>query len=243
MYHHIAPEAGPNAVSVAAWQAQMAYLREAGYQVLTMEEYVRKSMMRALAPCDVAITFDDAYRSFVVHALPVLQEMAFPAMVYVPVDHVGLSNLWDDGAYPIMEWSELKALSQVQGILIGAHGTSHRRMRQLDQAALDREMVAAKAILEQELALPVRHFSYPYGQLRDFDRRCRQAAQQAGYASAVSTIWSRRNGPRDLYALHRLEITPDDDIPSFKAKLQRPLHPRWVRQHIKNILFQLYLRR
>ena len=243
MYHHIARQAGPNAVSTAAWEAQMAFLHAGGYHVLAMDAYLAKVRAGTLDGRDLAITFDDAYCSFTEHALPVLQRWGFPATVYVPVDHVGRSNVWDDGAYPILDWAGLRALSHVPGVTIGAHSSSHRRMRQLDDTTLAAEVTTSKAVLERELGRPVLHFSYPYGQLRDYDRRCLRAVAEAGFASAVSTIWSRRNGPQDLYALHRLEITPEDDTASFAAKLQRPFHPRWIRQRVKNLLFHLYLRR
>jgi peptidoglycan/xylan/chitin deacetylase (PgdA/CDA1 family) len=243
MYHHIAPAAAANAVSIAAWQAQMAHVKEAGYPVLALDDYVRKAALGGLGRWDVAITFDDAYRSFAAHALPVLQDLGFPATVFMPVDFAGKNNAWDDGTYPIMDWAELRAVSQAAGVTIGSHGRSHRRLRTLDQPTLREEVHSSKVELENRLGLPVRHFAYPYGQLRDFDRRCRAALVENGYTSGCATVWSRRNGPADLYALHRLEITPADDLPAFAAKLSRSVHPRYFRQSIKNLLFQLHLRR
>lgn len=243
MYHHIAEQPGPNAVAVAAWQGHMAYLKAAGYHVLDMDAYLTKILAGSLQARELAITFDDAYSSFVAHALPVLQAQGFPATVFMPVDFAGKSNVWDDGAYPILDWPALRELSQVAGITVGSHGRSHRRLRSLSQADIMAEAQTSKEELEWQLGLPVRHFAYPYGQLRDYDRRCMQALAHTGFASGCATIWGRHNGPRHQYALHRLEITPDDDVKAFAAKVSRDLHPRFFRQRIKNMLFHLHLRR
>src|SRR5918996_3488079 len=42
----------------------------------------------------VAITFDDAYRSALEHAVPVLRELGLPATFFVPTRWIGERNTW-----------------------------------------------------------------------------------------------------------------------------------------------------
>ena len=59
----------------------------------------------------VAVTFDDAYRSLYVNGLPVLQELGVHAVTYVVVSFMGRSNEWDHGGgarhEPLMDRAHL----------------------------------------------------------------------------------------------------------------------------------------
>lgn len=243
MYHHIAMNPGPNAVSPENFSRQMEMIRQDGREVVSMDAYAHR--VHKGQPVDhlIAITFDDAYRSFQEHALPILELNGFPATVYVPTDFVGQSNVWDDGAYPIMDWTALREVSHGQGVSIGSHGMGHRHMRTLDDATLKEKTSKSRDLLQHELQVEIRHFSYPYGQLRDYDHRCVDAVREAGYESAVSTLWGWNGGTPHPFELQRLEIEPIDDMQRFASKISRNYHPRWWRQKVKNLLFHLHLRR
>lgn len=243
MYHNLGDLPAFNTVSAANFVRQITWLKENGFQVVSMDAYVDGLKSRNLLQKQVAITFDDAYVSFQDIALPILRSHQFPATVYVPTNFVGKSNVWDDGAIPIMDWAALKAIAAHSEVSIGSHGMAHRHMRALSLETLAQKATESKSILVQALGVQVRHFSYPYGQLRDFDARCMHAVEAAGYDSACSTIWSRRNAASDLFALHRIEIEPQDDMPRFSAKISRPCHPKYFRQLAKNLLYRLHLRR
>ncbi|MFN8393371.1 MAG: polysaccharide deacetylase family protein [Bacteroidia bacterium] len=243
MYHHIATNPGPNAVSPENFARQMDLIAKDGREVVSMDAYAER--VRKGDPVDhlIAITFDDAYISFKEHALPVLEANGFPATVYVPTNFVGHSNSWDDGAYPIMDWEALWEVAHASGITIGSHGMGHRRMRTLDTESLREKTRKSREILQAELQVEIRHFSYPYGQLRDYDQRCMDAVRDAGYDSGVSTLWGWNGGRPHPFELQRLEIEPVDDMQRFASKISRPFHPRWWRQRAKNLLFHLHLRR
>ncbi|HEX2898849.1 MAG TPA: polysaccharide deacetylase family protein [Bacteroidia bacterium] len=243
MYHHIADQAGFNTVSAAHFEQQMQWLSQQGYQVTSMDDYAARLGAGDSIANRIALTFDDAYQSFREIALPILRGHRFPVTLYVPTDFVGQSNVWDDGAIPIMDWDALRDISGVQELTIGSHGKTHRHMRSLPTDAIGAEVRESKAILEKELGKPILHFAYPFGQMKDYDGRCKQQLRAAGYASACATIWGRRNSSADLFALHRLEIEPQDDLQRFSAKISRPFHPKYFRQRAKNLLFRLYMRR
>jgi peptidoglycan/xylan/chitin deacetylase (PgdA/CDA1 family) len=242
MYHHLAENAGFNTVSRAHFQEQMDWLSHNKYEVVTIDVYVQGLKSGQLPRNRVTITFDDAYISYKEIALPILRSHGFPSTVFVPTNFVGKSNVWDDGAIPIMDWQALKEIAKSKDVTIGSHGMAHRHMRDLESKVLAEKVRESKAILERELKVAVNHFSYPFGQLRDFDGRCKREIEAAGYDSACSTIWSRQNSFRTLFALHRLEIEPKDDLAQFSAKISRTFHPKYFRQRAKNLLFRLHLR-
>ncbi len=243
MYHNLAAQAGFNTVSVTNFTQQMDWLANNAYTVVTMDAYVQALRAGSLPRNCVTITFDDAYVSYKELAMPILSSHGFSSIVYVPTNFVGQSNVWDDGAIPIMNWDALREVAKAEGVSIGSHGMAHRHMRTLETKILAEKVRESKAILERELKVKVKHFSYPFGQLRDFDGRCEREIKAAGYESACSTIWSRRNFSGNLFALHRLEIEPQDDLAQFSAKISRTFHPKYFRQRAKNLLFRLHLRR
>ncbi|MBS0311005.1 MAG: polysaccharide deacetylase family protein, partial [Proteobacteria bacterium] len=91
--------------------------------------------------------------------------------------------------------------------------------------SLMQELTHSKAMLEDMLGNPVGSFAYPYG---DWDARCVQAAQQAGYAAACTTEagWALRD--QTPYQLRRLTIFNTDTPGRFTRKLSFGSHDvRW----------------
>ncbi|MES2900220.1 MAG: polysaccharide deacetylase family protein [Pseudomonadota bacterium] len=67
------------------------------FNVLPLGEAVRALAAGTLPPRAVAITFDDGYRSTHDLALPILQEFALPATVFVTTGHIeNDSSMWND---------------------------------------------------------------------------------------------------------------------------------------------------
>ena len=64
-------------------RGRLAYLREAGYNVIGLDEGVRRLYDRSLPPCSVVITFDDGFYDFYRAAFPLLREFGYPATVYL----------------------------------------------------------------------------------------------------------------------------------------------------------------
>lgn len=93
----------------------MAHIAK-GYTVLQLDEAVARFQQHSLPPYALAITFDDGYRNFYDHALPILKEHNLPATVFLTTDFVLRSApLWVDR----LEY----AVGQV------ADSLSHRQLR------------------------------------------------------------------------------------------------------------------
>lgn len=198
----------------------MRHLRRRGWRGVTFSEAtVASPGARALA-----VTFDDAFRSVLEHAKPVLDELGWPATVFVPTDFPGRAPLawagtdhWAQGpdAHELaaMDWDELVALAG-DGWEIGSHTCSHPRLTTLDDAALERELAASRAECERRLGVPVGAIAYPYG---DVDDRVVAATAAAGYETAGAL-------PVGLHEERRLEwprvgVYRKDNAPRFLLKV------------------------
>lgn len=220
-YHKVDPrfELGGTRVTPSQFAAQLRRLKDAGFETLTLSQAV--DLMRDGGPGDrrtVCLTFDDAYEGFVTHAWPALRECGFVATVFAPTDYIGAENTWDINwlglRFRHLSWDQLKQLAAA-GLEIGSHGASHRDLRQLDDAALEREVAGSKRILEQELGMPVKAFCYPFGR---YDARVRRAVERAGYVAACSLAPALRNRTVDPLALRRCGVYLTDSAWSVRRK-------------------------
>ena len=87
-YHSISIEdehewSGTYSMSPTLLESRLRMLRDGGYNVLPLDEAVRRLYAGALPPRSVALTFDDGMFDFRARAWPLLQQFGFPATVYL----------------------------------------------------------------------------------------------------------------------------------------------------------------
>ena len=170
--YHAVSERWPAALAIAPrhLEEHVSMLADRGYRGVTFHEAVAG----AQTPKALAITFDDAYRSVIELALPILSGAGFPATVFAPTAFIGkdepmawpgvdqwLDNEHREELVP-MSWEELDRLAQA-GWEIGSHTRSHPRLPTLDPAALDAELQESRQEIERRLGRPCHSLSYPYG--------------------------------------------------------------------------------
>lgn len=111
----------------------------------------------------------------------------------------------------IMSWDELRDFADHPLVTIGAHTNSHRALAKLDAGEAHREIASSIARIEDELALPCHHLSYPYGSPDDAGPREFEMARQLGVATAVTTRKGLLHGEMSdhLTALPRLSLNGD----------------------------------
>ncbi len=193
-WHDIVEKRGadPFAVTRAEFEAQMAWLREAGYTPIRLSdlEAFRSGGFR-LPPKPVLLTFDDGLASYRDIALPVLRRHGFPSVLAIVTG-------WHDGeklpaAYQgrLLSWPELRVLAKSKDVEIISHSHNlHRSIpsnshgnrapagiaRRYEQATAHHENEAAfrarirndlettRRRFEKELGHAPKAIAWPYGQ-------------------------------------------------------------------------------
>jgi len=179
-------------------------------RVVALDEIGSRSP--ATGPPRVAITFDDAYRSVLTRALPVLERYGFPATVFAPTAWLGDRNRWDpeyDLELDVMSGEELAELAG-RGFEVGSHGHRHIDLSRASDDEVREDLGASVARIGELLGRPPRFLSYPYGRSSDAARR---AVHEAGFEEAFALEWEDRPLARS-----RTPIFPPDTGPRFAFK-------------------------
>jgi peptidoglycan/xylan/chitin deacetylase (PgdA/CDA1 family) len=105
-----------------------------------------------------------------------------------------------------MDWDDLAKLAADPLATIGSATVNYPVLSSLKAADAQREMAMGKAVAEAALRRAVRHFAYPVGDRQSWGREHVVMGQEAGFASAVSTIPGvvEAGGNTNLYALPRI---------------------------------------
>lgn len=134
-------------------------------------------------------------------------------------DLVGGSAAWDgeDGRQqPLMDWSEIKALSR-SGARFGSHLATHRHADGLSSRDLIEKAVRSRAALEDVLQSDVISLAAPFGSL---DERFTRIAAASGYKLCFSTRPGVARLGDSAMNLPRIEIRGDWDIETFAQNVE-----------------------
>ena len=217
-YHRFGNRASKLTVTPAAFGAQMDYLAKSGYHVLTLKELAAFIAGReALPKKSVAITIDDGYRATYDIAFPILKKHGFPATVFLYSDFVGAGDA--------LTYAQMKELVGSGLIEIQPHSKTHANLtlRLPDESdakyreRVRREVDAPVDVIRERLAATSYAYAYPYGDVNDtvVDFLSRKGV------SIGLTVTPGGNGFFAYqYMLRRSMIFGNEDLETFKAKLQ-----------------------
>jgi peptidoglycan/xylan/chitin deacetylase (PgdA/CDA1 family) len=182
-------------------ERQLGMLSRRGYRGATFQRAVSDPPARRT----VAVTFDDAYRSVIRLARPILDRLGFPGSVYVPTAFAGSErplswpgiDQWTGTEHEHelvpMTWDELRELADA-GWEVGSHTRTHPHLTELGDEELASELRDSRAECADAMRRPCETLAYPYG---DVDERVVAAARAAGYTQAAA-LPGRWHEPRPL---------------------------------------------
>lgn len=155
----------------------------------------------------VSVTFDDAFANVRRNALPTLQELGIPAVIFAVSENAGRPPAWNiapehpEAAEPTMTPEELREVANGE-IEIASHTATHARLTDLDDEALEREVRLSKERLEDELGRTVRSLAFPHGAAGS---REIEACRAAGY----ECVFTLDPGDRGEFVRGRYLMEPD----------------------------------
>jgi len=209
MYHSINDAIGMNhpdlVVSPANFRSQLSYLKQHGYQFLTMSELI--SGDHDSSP-RVALTFDDGFQDNYTDMLPILKAFNAKATIYLCPDMSDIDKLTQEQILEI----------QTSGLVeFGAHTMTHINLSRVSDDDANHEIIESKKQIEQLTGVPCRSFSYPYGRLNE---RSAELVKQAGFTNAV-VVKKGIEAISDKYRIKRISILGKTDKLQFHIAITR----------------------
>jgi peptidoglycan/xylan/chitin deacetylase (PgdA/CDA1 family) len=196
-YHALSERfAASLSVSPDAFRDQLRMLVRRGYRGATFSSAISEPRDGRV----VAITFDDAYRSVVRLAFPIMTEYGLPGTVFAPTSYIGAErpmswagiDRWHGTPHEAelipCSWTELERLLEA-GWEVGSHTRTHPRLPELTDGELLTELNESRRECEERLGTPCRSIAYPYGAV---DGRVSHAVAAAGYSFAAELPGSFR---------------------------------------------------
>ena len=206
-YHAV--EAGPTPLCTepALFAEHLDAILDAGVTALPLGRLADEVEAGGPDRPSVAITFDDGCASVVEEAVPLLRERGLPAAIFCVAGHLGGHNDWptEPSSSPRFRLASAAALSDAagDGIEIGSHGFTHLPLGLADGKQLEREVVASRALLEDETGEAVDWFAFPADPR--VGSRARELVRGA-YAGAVAGGNRSAKPQADRWAFPRLEM-------------------------------------
>ena len=186
-------------LSVEQFDAQMKYLVDEGYQVITPNELLDAWDGKGTLPNNpVVITFDDGHLDVYKNVFPILQKYNLKATFFVVTDNV---NLYPD----YVTWQQAKEM-QASGLVdIESHTLSHKDLTTVySRDKIWDQLYGSKQAIEWYLKKSADFIAYPYGK---YDVDTEDLSKEVGYrASFIDSYGLNHKEDQNIYVMQRIPI-------------------------------------
>ncbi len=213
-YHRFGDDRFPSTnISMEVFEAQLKYLKDNNYNVLTLGEAIEKRKSgKAIPEKTVVLTVDDGYLSFYSHGFDLLKKYGYPATVFVQTETVGGNDF--------MNWQQLKEISGA-GIEIGNHSYSHDHFVNYPenerQSKFRDDLKKASDLFREHLGEVPEIYAYPYG---EWTKDMEAVLQEEGFKAAAVQRSGVLSETTPLFAIPRFPMGgPFATINGFRNKI------------------------
>jgi peptidoglycan/xylan/chitin deacetylase (PgdA/CDA1 family) len=212
LYHHIVEKndaAIRYYVGMDEFRAQMQYLKDQGYQTITVSDMVEAiNYGKTLPAHPIVITFDDGNRDVYQNAFPILQSFGYKATMYLIATAIGSPTNLDINMIQQMVQS---------GWEMGSHSMTHADLGKSGNRVY--EVCTSRTDISDKIGVQVNSFAYPFGVADD---KIMQLARDCGYTSGAGLgLWITHT-PWTLYYFSRREVQGNYSLDDFTRLLFQP---------------------
>ena len=214
-----------------AFRELVQFLRSSGYEFCLPDDFLIDDDRKK-----AFLSFDDNYRSWY-EALQLFEELAVSVTFYINTlplrGKAGrreqleyFNRICHRGERVPLDADEIREL-EADGHVIGSHTHSHFILSSLRLQQAKDEILRGKEELEGILYNEVRHFSYPFGMRRHFNKTLRAYCKAIGFATVASAIPGLQHRAHRHFHINRTLY-----------RLERPLEQNVLNVRIDGRLFE-----
>ncbi|NJN88242.1 MAG: polysaccharide deacetylase family protein, partial [Leptolyngbyaceae cyanobacterium SL_7_1] len=181
MYHDILAEKQVFFdVTPEEFEAHLQLLQSSGITPISADQLTQHLASGTPLPeKPVLLTFDDGYAGHYQYVYPLLRQYGYPAVFSIYTSKVGTTY-----GRSSLTWEQIKQMAADPLVTIAAHSVTHPDdLREMSVEEMRYEIAESKRILEAQLGLPIKYFTYPAGH---YDEQVAAIVQEVGYAAAFT---------------------------------------------------------
>ena len=193
-----------NSISIHHFKQHLDVFKE--YQCSTMN-----AMDISKTETKLSITFDDGYADNLYVAAPLLIERNIPFTVFVTPRFIIEKTKY------FLSKPELRELSLLPGVTIGAHGNTHCDLTKCNDKELSDELSISRSCLEDMLGKNIYSMAYPFGAA---NKRVKDAVEECGYRFAACSYFDINQENTDPLMMNRSVVLNADSNLALREKIK-----------------------
>ncbi|QKF72281.1 polysaccharide deacetylase [Aliarcobacter faecis] len=188
--------------SLKELKKQFEYFKTNNYEVVPLEKILTKLQNNEEIPSNwVALTIDDAYKSFYTNGLKLFKEYGYPFTLFVYVEAT------NDKYGDFMTWDELKETKKYGDIEL--HSYSHKSLVKLLDEDIEKDTQKAIELFEKNMGYKAKIYSYPYG---EYDDRVKNRLKEFDFISILNQNNGSINSKSDIFDINRIALVGNVNI-------------------------------
>jgi peptidoglycan/xylan/chitin deacetylase (PgdA/CDA1 family) len=203
------PEFGVNDVPPDRFRRHIELALALGYRFVPPAEIARTGGQ----PMDLAVSFDDALKTVLTEAHPILREHNIPYTVFAVSEWSDQGEDWQKEK--VLSWDELGKMRE-EGVEVGSHSATHRNFGHIDEDRARIEFTQSRDTMLARLGYSPDVFAIPFGQSDNWSAGSDKIAREVGF----TTIYAQAEDTRPPNTIPRTFVTNFDDDRIFKALLR-----------------------
>ena len=159
MYHKFGVDKYPSTnITIEQFESHLKEFSKTKYNVKSVDFIIDTIINDGKLPKNtIGISVDDADRSFLEVAWPLLKKYQFPVTLFVT------TNTIYPGNKNYLNWDEIRLLKN-EGVIIGAHSNSHDHFTNMTIDEVKEDIEISNRIFLKEIKNIPTLFAYPYGE-------------------------------------------------------------------------------
>lgn len=203
IYHRFGDNRYPSTnTTIQELEKEFEFFKKNHYEIVPLERILEKLKHKEPIPSNwVALTIDDAYKSFYENGLPLFKKYNYPFSLYVYV------KATHDKYSDFMTWEQLKEASKYGTIAL--HGYEHNHLTHLSSEAIYEDTKKGIEIFEKNMGFKPASYAYAYGEYND---RVREVLKQFGFEAILNQHSGSVNAQSNPLNIHRIALVGNPNI-------------------------------
>jgi len=203
VYHRFAEVKHPTtSTSLEELKKEFEYFKTHNYKVVPIEKIISKVKHKETIPDNwIALTIDDAYKSFYTNGLKIFKQYHYPFSLYVYVE--ATNRHFKD----FMSWKELKEASKYG--TINLHSYSHPHLTNISKEQIIKDTQKSIEIFTKKMGFKPTIYAYPYG---EYNSKVQNALKVFNFDAILNQSIGSINKNTNLQNIPRIALVGEVNI-------------------------------